>query len=101
MFGEAVYKWVNTAVAFTGGMLIGADFIDEMYVHMGFHPAYKFRVVHELIFEDGQLKSATDQTSAMEKVRAKLKGRALKPGPGASDAELTAWIEGTFSLKYG
>ena len=32
-------------------MLACEGFIDALYVHMGFHPAWKFEHVEELIFE--------------------------------------------------
>ena len=98
--GDAEYEDMRAPIAFTGGLLIGDGFIREMYVHMGFHPAYKYRVVHELIFERGRLASATDQSALMAKIRESLQGKPLQPGAGVSDEELEKWIEGTFSLKY-
>ena len=40
-------------------------FIQNLYVHMGFHPAWKYREVHELLFEDGRLLHAQDRSAAM------------------------------------
>ena len=94
------YKDMRAPIAFTGGMLIGDGFIREMYVHMGFHPAYKFRVVHELMFESGRQVSATDQSQIMAKVRQNLVGKPLQPGMNAGDEEIMDWIKGTFSLEY-
>jgi hypothetical protein len=42
----ANYENLHVPIAFTGGLLIGRDFIRELYVHMGFHPAWKFREVY-------------------------------------------------------
>jgi hypothetical protein len=98
--GDAVYEDMGAPIEYTGGLLIADDFIEEMYVHMGFHPPYKYRVVHELIFDEGRLTSATDQSDVMEKVRESLRGRPLQPDHDASEDEIEKWIEGTFSLKY-
>ncbi len=38
-------------ISFTGGLPIAADFIQELYVHLGFHPAWKFREVHGIILD--------------------------------------------------
>lgn len=40
-------------INFSGGLLIASDFIEKMYVHMGFAAAYAYREVHELVFEGG------------------------------------------------
>lgn len=99
-FGGLSYKGLHRPIAYTGGLLLGEGFIDALYVHMGFHPAYKYRVVHELIFEAGRVVRVADQSAAMKKIRERLKGKPLKPGAGASHEELTKWIAGTFSRKY-
>ena len=52
---DVVYKGLRHPVPFTGGLLLTRDFIEELYVHMGFHPAWKYREVHELIFRAGEL----------------------------------------------
>ncbi|BAY13467.1 hypothetical protein NIES2098_66620 [Calothrix sp. NIES-2098] len=87
-------------IPFTGGLLIGDDFIREMYVHMGFHPAYKFRNVYELIFDNGQLIEEHDRSSKMAQLREMLSLDALQPGVSASRKEIKQWIEQSFSLEY-
>src|SRR5580765_7756635 len=49
------YSSLHEPVAFTGGLLLAEGFIRELYVHMGFHPAWKFQKVRELLFEEGRL----------------------------------------------
>jgi hypothetical protein len=97
---DFVVDGLRELVPFTGGLLLGDDFIREMYVHMGFHPAYKFRVVHELVFDGGRLTEDHDRSAAMAEVRDKLSSRALKPGSGASEAEIEQWVARCFSLDY-
>ena len=40
------YKDVDLIIDYGGGILIGNGFIDELYEHMGFHPAWKYGEVH-------------------------------------------------------
>lgn len=98
--GRATYRDLGHVVEFTGGLLLGDGFIRELYVHMGFHPPHKWRVIHELIFERGRVTERHDRSAAMAAVRERLAGRPLAPGSEASDAELREWIEGTFRLDY-
>jgi hypothetical protein len=93
------YDDVNLTIAFSGGILIGTDFICELYVHMGFHPAWKFRQVHELLFHDGVLTENRDVSSDICALRDSFEN---KDGiPTREDRKrVLAWIEETFSLKY-
>ena len=107
--GEVSHEWdssdyrcdgLDELVPFTGGLLIGDQFIRELYVHMGFHPAYKYKTVHELVFEAGHLAKATDCSDKMAEFRAMLKDRELQPDPRTDRKEVIAWIEQCFSLDY-
>jgi len=67
---------------------------------MGFHPAFKFELVRELLFKQGRLVETIDHSPQMQKVREEI--AALPP---ESAYELTSeqqlrWIASTFSLKY-
>lgn len=92
------YQDVNLPIKLTGGILIARDFIGELYVHMGFHPAWKFREVHELIFEDGKLIEKMDLSAKMAEIRDELADKPLKPGPDMMDQG--EWIDSTFRLDY-
>ena len=93
----ADYAPLDRPVPFSGGLLLGDDFIDELYVHMGFHPAWKYREVHELIFEDGKLKRAMDCSQAAAEFRKTISSEDLKP---ADLSRARQWVEQTFSLRY-
>ena len=67
---------------------------------MGFHPAYKFKVVRELVFENGVLIKASDLSSTMEQFRAEIANCPLKPTDPDNAEEIRKWVEQTFSLKY-
>lgn len=90
------YTDLNSLIEYSGAILIGKDFIHELYTHMGFHPAWKYKKVIELTFEKGILTSISDLT---EKIEEKQRGftnneemmKRLKPDK---------WIEDSFNQKY-
>lgn len=94
-WGDTRYEPIRVPVPFTGGLLIGDGFIRELYVHMGFHPAWKYRDVHELLFENGRLTAHHDRSDAMAAVRADEPR--LRPD---REDELKSWIESTFDRSY-
>jgi len=87
-------------VPFSGGLLLGHDFIQELYVHMGFHPAWKFRQVHEVLFENGQVVKAADRSAEMAEFRAMVANRPLEPTNVENRVEIERWVERCFSLDY-
>ena len=93
-----VYEDMDLPMAFTGRLLIGRGFLRDLYVHMGFHPAWKFEHVLELVLADGTLQQVNDQSADVAKARREiLKGKRPDPdgppgGPG--------WIARTFRLGY-
>ena len=96
-----LYENLNLAMAFTGGILIGVDFIRELYVHMGFHPAWKYRSVFELIFEGGKVLATRNVSRQAEQLRKRMSE--LPPGPDpqrGSKEEMKSWVEETFRLDY-
>lgn len=102
-YDGAIYADLKVKTHFTGGLLIAGDFINSMYVHMGFQKPTSFKTVLELVFEDGELTSARDHSETMAERRAEM----LKPHPriGFDDEQkqqnhLKDWIEWTFSLDY-
>lgn len=92
-YGEIRYEPLHHPVPFTGGLLIAADFIVKLYVHMGFHPAWKYERVHELLFDAGRLTAHHDRSAAM----AAFRDRDPKLEP---DANVQDWIKSTFARSY-
>jgi hypothetical protein len=93
------YRDLDLPLAFTGGLLLASGFLAELYVHMGFAPAWKFEVVHELVFEDGRLVRAHDRSAQVARVREEiLRGQRDDPDDAANTIE---WIARTFELDYG
>jgi hypothetical protein len=82
-------------------MLIAADFIQELYVHMGFHPAWKYRSVFEMIFSEGHLTEWHDVSEQIAAIRDRMQDRPGGPdGSPHSRQEIDEWIAGTFRLDY-
>lgn len=99
-FGLGTIEGLSSSVPYTGGLLIADNFIRELYVHMGFHPAWKFQDVRELIFEHGRLLEDHDRSSAMAALRERLAAEPLRPDIERS-REVGSWIERCFSRNYG
>lgn len=87
-------------IHFSGGLLIARGFIEEMYVHMGFHPAYKYREVHELVFADGALQSAGDCSQQMKEFREVVADRPQSPSDPTDRKAIEVWIKRAFSRDY-
>jgi hypothetical protein len=99
-FTDFRYEELRAVIPFSGGLLLGDDFVRGLYVHMGFHPAWKFRTVHELLFERGKLVRETDRSAVMAEFRETLAGRPLEPLDPGDDEAIERWVEQCFSLKY-
>ena len=94
------FQW---PIPFTGGLLLADRFIQELYVHMGFHPAWKFRQVREVIFNQGRVMEDHDRSQDMKSLRDELAARekaAEQGAPKPSRKDMMAWIERCFSRKY-
>jgi hypothetical protein len=96
---EAEYRFNRAPISFSGGLLLGKGFIDELYVHMGFHPAWKFRQVLELLFKEGRLTRAQDHSERIARIRDDI-ASGKRPDPDGSE-DLPAWVSRTFELDYG
>lgn len=66
---------------------------------MGFHPAWKYKEVHELTFEEGKLVKSQNFSKQMQKIRDQMKAR-KNEGKEPTQAEIEKWIESTFDQRY-
>jgi len=93
------YTWSNLQIplTFTGGLLLGNDFIHDLYVHMGFQDPWKYREVHEFVFDKGKLTKHQDVSEKMKQYR-----DMVEKGTGSPKGydSLEAWINDCFSLSY-
>ena len=85
--GRAVYENLRHRMDYTGSILLGADFLDDYYVHMGIQRAWAYQRVHELVFEHGRLVRTADHCQAVEAIRRRMEedpdGFFGSPGDGA------------------
>ena len=90
------YENLKLKTNYTGTILIARDFIDSIYVHMGFQSPLSFNKVIELEFSKGDLISEKELSKKMKNFRKnkKLDGK-LK-----IDEDISNWINRTFSLDY-
>lgn len=63
------YQGLNYHLEYSGGLLLANGFIRSLYVHMGFHPAWKYESVIELIFNGGILMQEFDRSEQMAEIR--------------------------------
>ena len=95
--GAFLYKGLGHDVPFSGGLLLGDGFVPSLYRHMGFHPAWTFETVIELLVRDGRVDAAHDRSVDAARVREQIQEGAEEPDGRPAGAE---WVEGTFSLDY-
>ncbi len=96
-----IYEGLNLEIQFTGGILAGDGFIQSLYVHMGFHPAWKYQNVFELIFDNGEVQETRDVSKQVEHIRNTVNKLPLEPDIlKLTEKEVESWIEKTFRLDY-
>jgi hypothetical protein len=99
-FGRWLFLDVNLPLEYTGGLVVAKGFIKSLYVHMGFHPAWKYEEVHELIFESGELISESDLSKRMVEVRNKIELETTAKAEKPSRKEIESWINECFRREY-
>lgn len=94
-FGNWHFSNVALPLTYTGGLLIARDFIRELYVHLGFHPAWKYHHVHELVFEHGRLVESRDTSLDVARLRTKIQEEPVPPRQ-----RIDGWITECFKCDY-
>lgn len=97
-----LYTGLKYHIHYTGGLMLGHDFIRELYVHMGFHPAWKYKEVFELTFENGRLVSELDRSAwAAQQRRDFLESsRDDQPDRMSTKKEISDFVERAFDRTY-
>jgi hypothetical protein len=93
------YVDMDLKTRFTGNLLLARDFIQEMYVHMGFQRPMAYREVIEVHVNKGDIIEIRDLSEEMERKRSKDSSRGAQP-KSRDESDIKEWIEGTFSLDY-
>lgn len=68
MFNNS-YNALNLPIDFTGEILAADQFIHALYVHMGFHPAWKYERVYELLISHGNVLDTKEISEQMARMR--------------------------------
>lgn len=93
------YKNLSLQINFTGSVLLAKDFIQSMYVHMGFQRPMAFKTVVEIEIENGEIISLKDLSKQMEEQRKKDLYEGAQPQSN-SKKDIEKWVKQTFSLDY-
>lgn len=73
------YENLNLQIPFSGTLLAADGFIRELYVHMGFHPAWKYETVLEIKCEHGKVITIENISKQMADLRSKAAGDNIPP----------------------
>jgi hypothetical protein len=100
------YADMSLPMLYTGGVIACDGFLDEFYVHLGFHRPHCYAMVKELIFEDGALAAQHDRSARMETKREAVRAQKLaelesdEPPPERSYEEMNEFVARAYSLSY-
>jgi hypothetical protein len=96
------YRGLGYHLEYSGGLLLADGFIDSLYVHMGFHPPWKYETVIELVFEGGVLKAEHNRSERMAEARAMM--TRAESDDAAPDRphmnEIREFVERAFDRSY-
>ena len=88
---RATYRNLGVIVPFTGKIRLARDFINELYIHMGFQKPTAFRTVLDVTINNGKIINIKDRSADMEKKWGAFKKR-------YENGDVTETIEEAFSL---
>ncbi len=96
------YQGLSYHIEYSGGLLLADGFIQSLYVHMGFHPAWKYETVIELIFDGGVLTGEFDRSERMAEIRESISQSWGKENSSRmpSDDEIKQFVERAFDRRY-
>jgi hypothetical protein len=96
------YAGLNYHLEYSGGLLLADGFIKSLYVHMGFHPAWKYKTVIELVFDAGVLKQECDRSDRMAEIREMVNKSRKKETSSErlSEEEIQQFVERAFDRSY-
>ena len=98
-FFDYCYNNLSLQTYFTGKLLLAKDFIQSMYVHMGFQRPMAYKTVVELSVENGKITLFKDLSRKIEGDREQDRFKDANPQSN-SKKDIRDWVEKTFSLEY-
>lgn len=70
---QATYHGLSVLVPFTGKIRLAKDFIEELYIHMGYQKPTAFKTVLDMTLKGGQVVELKDRSQEMEEKRGAFK----------------------------
>lgn len=94
---DVVYEELNHKVPYSGALWLARDPAERLPdLLVGFPPIWRYREVHQLAFDHGELTQAADRSQALAELRQYLASRGPDPERGAVEAEIRKWVERHF-----
>jgi len=70
---QATYRGLSEVIPFTGKIRLAKDFIEYLYIHMGYQKPTSFKTVLDITLKDGQVVDIRDRSQEMEQKRGAFK----------------------------
>jgi hypothetical protein len=70
--GLHTYENINRLVAYTGKIVLGKEFIDKYYIHMGYQWPWAYKKLIEFDFKAGKLEKVVDHSKVAAYLRQKI-----------------------------
>ena len=70
---QATYQGLNELVPFTEKIRLAKDFIEELYIHMGYQKPTAFKTVIDITITDGKVIAIRDRSREMKQKRGSFK----------------------------
>ena len=96
--GDWVFRNVHLPVKYTGGLILAREFIESLYIHIGFQSPWKYEEVIEILFDDGQVISENDLSSQIAYIRELITSETV--GNGFNKADIYSLLRETFHHNY-
>lgn len=93
---QATYHGLNIVIPFIGKIRLAKDFIEELYIHMGFQKPTAFKTILDIELKGGRLVEIKDRSCEMEQKRGAFMKRYMSES--YEDGSMMKRIEEAFSL---
>ena len=93
------YVDMNYKLPFTGRLLIAKNFIQSMYVHMGYQRPIAYRTVLELVIKEGDVLEVIDHSKHYKKLRKRDPDKDSYPKT-SNEEDIKDFVEKSFSRRY-
>ena len=70
--GHHKYKGINIKIPYTGKIVVGKDFLQQYYIHMGYQRAWSYETLREFIFDGGSIVDVVDHSDMAKMLRKQI-----------------------------